>query len=115
MSFLQQIIASLDAAPDRPLLVEVSDASGVKISGKDLLNRFEQARAFLASKNLRKGDRVALLAANSIDWVAADLAIMAEGLIVVPLYSRQAAIELVAMIKDCSPSLIICGDAALRD
>jgi long-chain acyl-CoA synthetase len=44
-----------------------------------------------------------------------DLAIMAEGLIVVPLYSRQAAAELVAMMKDCSPALICCGDQALRD
>ena len=42
-------------------------------------------------------------------------AIMAEGLIVVPLYARQAPAELVAMMKDCSPALICCGDAALRD
>ena len=40
---------------------------------------------------------------------------MAEGLIVVPLYSRQAPAELVAMMKDCTPSLVCCGDAALRD
>ena len=44
-----------------------------------------------------------------------DLAIMAEGLIVVPLYARQAPAELVAMMKDCSPALICCGDAGLRD
>ena len=74
-----------------------------------------QARAFLASKNLKKGDRCALLAPNSVAWVAMDLAILAEGLIVVPLYSRQARQELVAMMKDCSPSLIVCGDAALRE
>ena len=71
--------------------------------------------AFLASRGLKKGDRCALLAHNGIDWVALDLAIMAEGLIVVPLYARQAAAELVAMMKDCSPALICCGDAALRD
>src|SRR5262249_49127073 len=47
--------------------------------------------------------------------IAIDIAIMAEGLVVVPLYSRQAATELVVIMKDCSPSLIICGDAALRD
>ena len=33
----------------------------------------------------------------------------------VPLYARQAPAELVAMMKDCSPALICCGDAALRD
>jgi long-chain acyl-CoA synthetase len=74
-----------------------------------------QARAFLASRGLKKGDRCVLLASNSIRWIATDLAIMAEGLIVVPLYSRQASSELVAMMKDCSPSLICCGDTALRD
>jgi long-chain acyl-CoA synthetase len=42
-----------------------------------------------------------------------DLAVMAEGLVAVPLYSRQAPSELVAMMKDCSPALICCGDASL--
>src|SRR5208282_3223304 len=50
-----------------------------------------------------------------VRWVAMDLALMAEGLIVVPLYSRQAPAELVAMMKDCTPSLVCCGDAVLRD
>jgi long-chain acyl-CoA synthetase len=40
---------------------------------------------------------------------------MAEGLIVVPLYFRQAPAELVAMMKDSTPSLVCCGDATLRD
>jgi long-chain acyl-CoA synthetase len=64
---------------------------------------------------LNKGDRCGLLAANSIRWVAVDLALMAEGLIVVPLYSRQAPTELVSMMKDSTPSLVCCGDVALRD
>ena len=81
-----------------------------RIAGDD-----RQARAFLHAQGLKKGDRCALLAQNSIRWVAMDLAIMAEGLIVVPLYARQAPAELVAMMKDCSPALICCGDATLRD
>jgi long-chain acyl-CoA synthetase len=44
-----------------------------------------------------------------------DLAIMAEGLIVVPLYARQAPAELAAMMQDCSPALVCCGDASLCD
>jgi long-chain acyl-CoA synthetase len=63
---------------------------------------------------LKKGDRCGLLAANSIRWVALDLAAMAEGLIVVPLYFRQSAVELVAMMKDSTPALVCCGDVALR-
>src|SRR5881396_4169948 len=115
MSFLDQIFASLETSADRALLVELSDSGREAIAGHDLLNRVAQARAFLAGRNLGKGDRCALLAPNSINWVAMDLAIMAEGLIVVPLYSRQAPAELIAMMKDCSPSLICCDDAILRD
>ena len=85
------------------------------MTGDELLELIRKARTFLASKGLKKGDRCGLLAANSIRWMAMDLATMAEGLIVVPLYSRQAPAELVAMMKDSTPSLVCCGDATLRD
>ena len=97
------------------MLQEIRDGQITGVTGGELLELIRKARTFLASKGLKKGDRCALLAANSIRWVAMDLAAMAEGLIVVPLYSRQAPAELVAMMKDCSPSLICCGDATLRD
>jgi long-chain acyl-CoA synthetase len=115
MSFLDQIFATLESAADQTLLTELRESGPTPVTGRELLNMISQARAFLASRGLKKGDRCALLASNSIRWIAADLAIMAEGLIVVPLYSRQAPAELVGMMKDCSPSLICCGDAALRD
>ncbi len=102
----------------RPFLWELRDQETTNrlswgLTGSGLLRQIAQARAFLASKNLNRGDRVAVLAHNNIEWVAMDLAIMAEGLIVVPLYARQAPAELVAMMKDCSPALICCGDATL--
>jgi long-chain acyl-CoA synthetase len=115
MSFLEDIAVRLEAAADQPLLTELRESGAVPTTGRGLAEMIAQVRAFLASRGLRKGDRCALLAANSIEWVAMDLAIMAEGLIVVPLYSRQAPAELVAMMKDCSPSLFCCGDAALCD
>jgi long-chain acyl-CoA synthetase len=118
MSFLDEIFGQLEAAADATVLRELHESSehlDHGVTGRVLLERVARARAFLANRNLKKGDRCALLAPNSLDWVAANLAIMAEGLIVVPLYSRQAPAELVSMMKDCSPALICCGDAALRD
>src|SRR5271167_4599707 len=119
MSFLDDIFAQLDVAGEAAILQELrggeTQQAAFLQNGRELLESIVRARAFLAAKGLRRGDRCALLAHNSIRWVAMDLAIMAEGLIVVPLYARQAASELVAMMKDCSPALICCGDAALRD
>jgi long-chain acyl-CoA synthetase len=115
MSFLESIFARIESAADQPLLTELRESGPVPATGRGLADMIAQARTFLSSRGLRQGDRCALLAANSIHWVATDLAIMAQGLIVVPLYSRQAPAELTSMMKDCSPSLICCGDAALRD
>ena len=119
MSFLDDIFAQLEVAGETVILQELrggeTQQAAFLQSGRDLLGSIAGARAFLAAKELKRGDRCALLAHNSVRWVAMDLAIMAEGLIVVPLYARQAPAELVAMMKDCSPGLICCGDAVLRD
>jgi long-chain acyl-CoA synthetase len=115
MPFVGDIFANLKSAPSIAVLQEIRDGQVTGVTGSELLELVRKARTFLAAKHLQKSDRCGLLAANSIRWVAMDLAAMAEGLIVVPLYSRQAPPELAVMIKDSTPSLICCGDAALRD
>jgi long-chain acyl-CoA synthetase len=115
MSFVEELFSQLKAGAGATVLQEIREGKVSGVSGAELLELIARARTFLASKRLRKGDRCGLLAANSIRWVAMDLAAMAEGLIVVPLYSRQASAELVAMMKDSTPSLVCCGDTALRD
>src|SRR4029077_2498441 len=56
-----------------------------------------------------------LLGPNTIRWIVIDLALMAEGVIVVPLYSRQAPAETVAVLQDCLPRLLVAGEASLSD
>lgn len=115
MSFLDDIFARLQKHADTTVLQEIRDGRVVASTGRELLDQVDRARAFLSALGLSKGGRCALYANNGVRWVAMDLAAMAEGLIVVPLYARQAPAELAAMMKDCAPALICCGDAALRD
>src|SRR5277367_1049946 len=115
MTFLEQIFTSLDRAGDAVVLQELRDGQTVPLTARQLLAQVLVARAYLRPLRLKQGDRCALLAHNSMQWVAMDLAIMAEGLTVVPLYARQAPAELVAMMKDCWPSVIACGDSSLAD
>src|SRR5579859_7441591 len=113
MPFVGDIFSQLKAGASTPVLQEIRDGQITGVTGAELLELVRKARTFLVSKQLRKGDRCGLLAANSIRWIALDLAAMAEGLIVVPLYSRQASSELVAIRKDSAPALVCCGDAHL--
>ena len=80
MSFLEDIFAQIEAAGDTTILHELRDGEEMAFTGRQLLDSVGKARTFLASKGLNKGERCVLLAHNSVDWVATDLAIMAEGL-----------------------------------
>jgi long-chain acyl-CoA synthetase len=115
MAFIGEISSQLNAAADTVVLQEIRDGQVTGVTGAEFLELIRKARTFLAARGLKRGDRCALLGANSIRWMALDLAAMAEGLIVVPLYFRQSPAELVAMMKDSTPSVVCCGDATLRD
>jgi long-chain acyl-CoA synthetase len=115
MNFLENIFSRLQEAPGRVVLAEAYAGANRTATGSELLSQIAVARAFLRASGLAKGDRCALVAPNGIRWAALDLAIIAEGFIAVPMYARQAAGELVAMLRDAGPGLICCGDAALRD
>jgi long-chain acyl-CoA synthetase len=115
LTFLETIFTRLAGAANTPVAGEVRDGQIASISGGELLAMIAQARRFLAARGLKRGDRCALLAPNSVRWAALDLAMMAEGLIVVPLDVRQVGSELTAMIEDSTPALLCASDAALAD
>ena len=112
-NFLENIFAQLTRADGRVVLREIRGDQFASVTGRELLEQIQRVRAFLRGSGLQAGDRCVLLAPNSIRWAAFHLAIMAEGMIVVPLYSRQASAELVGMMKDCQPRLLFTSDAAL--
>src|SRR6266849_1733158 len=114
-NFLETILAQLKRADGRVVLREVHGDRFVSVTGKELVDQIQLVRAFLRSSGIHSGDRCALLAPNSIRWAAFHLALMAEGVIVVPLYARQAPAELAAMMKDCHPRLVFTSDAALGE
>jgi long-chain acyl-CoA synthetase len=114
-NFLENTFAELNRAADRVVLREVRGEEFVSVSGKQLLEQVAGARAFIRRHGLRAGDRCALLGPNSITWAAIDLALMAEGVIVVPLYSRQAAAELAVMLRDSGPKLLFVGEGELGE
>jgi long-chain acyl-CoA synthetase len=114
-NFLENIFAQLKRAHDRVVLREIRGQEFVSMTGGELLDEVQRVRAFLRHSGIQRGDRCALLAPNSTRWIVFDLALMAEGVIVVPLYSRQAAGELAGMMKDCQPRLLFVSDPAFGE
>lgn len=115
MSFVETFFARLDAHAELPLVTEVHGDSLRPTHGAALRSLIAAARGSLHAAGIKPGDRVVFIAPNSARWVALDLAILAEGAIAVPLYTRQAPRELATMIRDCDPGLVIAIDQVLKD
>ena len=110
MNFLEHIIQQLSQTPARPVIREVRDGQFVTATCAELLAQIRAARTFIRQTSLQPGDRCGLLAPNSIRWAAVDLALMAEGVIVVPLNTRQTAAEHVNMLKDCGAAMLFYAE-----
>lgn len=113
MSFLEVIFDNLEKRPDDTKLIEVRGTNLQGTDGAGIIDLVARARAFVEKAGVTPGDRVALLAPNSTRWVAADLAIVASGAIVVPLYDRQEPRDLAGMLRSAEPKLLLAGDDKL--
>ena len=114
-NFLENIFSQLKRADGRVVLREIRGEQFVSVTGAELLEQVQRVRAFLKNADVQAGDRCVLLAPNSVRWVVFDLALMAEGVIVVPLYSRQSAAELAGMTEDCQAKLLFTSEANLGE
>src|ERR1700722_12396230 len=114
-NFLENVFAQLEKSSSRVVIREIRGESFHELTGAQLLQQIRRAQEWIRRRNLSPGDRVAIVGPNSLRWIAIDLALMAEGLVVVPLYYRQAPGELVAVMRDCQPKLLIADGGALRE
>ena len=72
----------------------------------------EQCRAGLAQRGIGRGDRVAVIANNRLEWAVAAYATLSLGAIYVPMYESQLDGDWQYIIADCAASLcLVAGDA----
>jgi long-chain acyl-CoA synthetase len=76
----------------------------------EALGRVEDAAAFLRSRGVRRGDRVALTGKNSPEWAVAYLAILLAGAVVVPLDYQLGVEELAALMRFAGAKLLFVDE-----
>lgn len=82
-----------------------------RISYGDLFSRAAKWRGHLTAQGLVPGNQVALIAANSADFVIAHLACVGAGLVLVPLNPQSPLPELEAELAAVSAKALIVGPA----
>lgn len=92
-------------SPDAAAIEEL--ATGRILSYRELDARASGVAALLAAREVREGDRVAILCRNRAAFFEALFGCARLGAILVPLNWRMPAAELDTLLADCAPRLIL--------
>ena len=78
-----------------------------RISYRDLDERIQQWRKAFCKMGLKHGDRVAILLPNGVDAVCCDQAVLANGLVPVPLHAIDTAGSSAFIIADSQATVLV--------
>jgi fatty-acyl-CoA synthase len=96
------------STPDK--LAQVDLHSGRRFTYREMNDRCDRLAGWLAAeRQIRRGDRIAVLAHNSTDLYEIMFTCQKLGAIFVPLNWRLAVPELLAICKDAAPALLFHG------
>jgi long-chain acyl-CoA synthetase len=97
--------ANAALAPDVDAIID----GDRRVTHAQLLERCVAVASGLAAQGLRKGDRLALLLQNRVEFLEVFYAAARSGVILVPLNYRLSGRELRQILADSSPKAIIAG------
>jgi long-chain acyl-CoA synthetase len=87
------------------------DGEWKRISSLEMIARAERTALGLYALGLRKGDRIALLAANSPEWTLTDAGCQFAGVIDAPIYTTLAPNAVEYIIKDAGARVLFLENA----
>jgi long-chain acyl-CoA synthetase len=108
MTIARGIRCAATAAPDKVALL---DSDGASRTYRELTERMTRVGGLAASRALGKGDIVAFIAPNCIEYVEIVAGLSERGIIVATLNPALSAEELDQIFRDCEPRLVIAADS----
>lgn len=85
------------------------------VSWDEYRRRADRAAAGLIERGIRLGDRVAILAENSVDWLTADIAILAAGAADVPIHAPSAPDQVEYQLRHSGARAVVVSNQAQAD
>ena len=86
----------------------------VSVSYSMAIEKAETIAAGLASLGVKKGDRVAIISPNCIDWALTDYATLALGALLVPIYPSLMPDQIAYILNDSEAKVLVAADQTLR-
>lgn len=97
------------------LLIERVEGKWTPTSSAQLLERSENVACAIRAAGLSAGDRVALIAHDSVDWIVCDFGTFFAGCVVVPIYPTQALDHTGYILQHSEAKLLFVDSQATLD
>lgn len=99
--------------PDRPALTGKPHGSKTwdTLTYGQVAEQVRQTALGLRALGIERGDRVAILSENRLEWVIADLAALAAGAVTVPIYPTIPAAQVAHILADSGAKAIVAENA----
>jgi len=108
---LPAFVAERLAYPRPVALAERRGGQTVALSAQDVHRRAAAVAHALRSRGIGRGDRVAILANNCVEWLIADFGILYAGGVVVPMFATTADDQIQFIFADSEAKLVFVDDA----
>ncbi len=109
--------AIFDALPERKsrarFMLPTPDGDWRVVTWSSYAKGIRNAALFLASSGLQPGDRAAIYAPNSVEWISAAMAIQAVGGVMVPVYPANTTPQAAYVVQHSDTKIIFVDTAAL--
>jgi long-chain acyl-CoA synthetase len=112
---LPAFIAERLSAPRPVALAERRDGQTISLGSQEVHRRAAAVARDLRGRGIERGDRVAILADNSVAWLIADFGILYAGCVVVPMFATTADDQIAFILADSDAKLVFVADEAAAD
>ncbi len=88
------------------------DDQWISVSFKEAVDIAEKISAGFADLGIKKGDRIAIISANRMEWALSDYAALFLGAVLVPLYPSLIDHQIEYILNDSQAKIIIAEDVS---
>jgi long-chain acyl-CoA synthetase len=113
-SMLDLFEANAAAHPDRPLFLTKMLGRWEPVTYGELSARIERLRRSLGGLNVESGDRVGIIASNSVEWAAIAYASYGLGAAIVPMYENQLEADWEYIVRDSELVVLFVANEGIR-
>ena len=103
------VLAAAERWPETPAVIDGER----RLSFRELAEQMMAAAAGFVAAGLREGERVALWAPNSLDWIVACLGLQAAGGVLVPLNTRFKGGEAEFILRRSGTAMVVAAEEFL--